>query len=196
MTNQQLLDYIRQQLTAGVARENIKTSLISQGWSEQDITEGFITIGKPTVTPTRTGGVGLNPGNTTNTIWTKVIPRTNIGFGIASLPLVFGLDLIIIISSPDLKPFWYMMLGVLAVFALFFCLENFVFNKKFADTTSNLDKGISVVVVIRNLLFLLNFIPLIQMLGLAAIVFGGWILGLIYIGLIIARFSQTKKVSP
>lgn len=40
-----------------------------------------------------------------------------------------------------------MMLRVLAVFAVFLCLENFVFSKKFADNTSNLDKGISVVVV-------------------------------------------------
>ncbi len=46
MINQQLLDYVRQQLTAGVAKENIKTALISQGYSEQDINEGFMEIEK------------------------------------------------------------------------------------------------------------------------------------------------------
>jgi len=357
MTNQQLLDYIRQQLTAGVSRESIKTALMSQGWSEQDVTEGFMMIEKSTVAPipqtpippspiqpivptqstavlnekisapssiryfellmyasiavsavsvaasalqysqfitawtllymfgvtgfiilarvlcvwlaarrranwarwvllvllltsissvlssligfsfggyanfasTPLAGmlnflqIGLqvaalgfifstsanrwfslqeiNAGatgssNGVNTIWTKGIPRTNIGFGIVSLLLVFGLDLMIIISSPGLKSFWYLMLGVLAVFAVFFYLENFVFSKKFANSTSNLDNWIVVVVVIRNLIFLLNFIPFIQLVGLAGIVYVGWIIGLIYCGLIIARFNQLRRINP
>ena len=214
MINQQLLDYIRQQLTGGVAREIIKTNLMSQGWSEQDIAEGFITIDKSTVPPVPQAPIPTSPIQpivppqsatilnekmsmpstvAPTSMWAKGIPRTNNVFMVISLLLVFGLDLFIIISSPDLRPFWYMMLGVLAVFAVFFCLENFVFSKKFADTSASVDKGISVVVVLRNLLFILNFIPFIQLLGLAAIVYGGWILGIIYIGLIIARFNQTKK---
>ncbi|MEK7658632.1 MAG: hypothetical protein AAB352_02085 [Patescibacteria group bacterium] len=129
-----------------------------------------------------------------NTIWKKAIPRTNIGFAIPYLLLVFGLDLMIIISSPELKPFWYMMLGVLALFAFFFYFENFIFNRKFANSTSSLDGVIMAIIVLRNILFLLNFIPLIQLLGLAGIVFVGWIIGLIYLGLIIARFSAVKSV--
>jgi hypothetical protein len=182
MINQQLIDYIRQQLTAGVTREIIKTALISQGWSEQDINEGFTTIEKPTTVLT----------NTQNTIWSKGIPRTNNVFIIISLLLVFGLDLFIIISDSSLLSFWYMMLGVLALFSVFFYFENFVFRKKFANTTSALDKWISMVVGIRNLIFLLNFIPFIQLLGLAALAFIGWIILLIYIGLIIGRYRQTK----
>lgn len=50
MINQQLLDYIRQQLTGGVARDIIKANLLSQGWSEPDIAEGFSTI-SPSVPP-------------------------------------------------------------------------------------------------------------------------------------------------
>ncbi|GEM_PF-1897752 len=359
MINQQLLDYIRQQLTTGVARDNIKTALLSQGWSDQDIAEGFLNIDKISVAPavpsptpvasqptmplqqtqilnemptpssvrrfewfmyasiavgvatllfrysqfftdsalvlslvlsllipaftifanilcvwltaykkvnwTRwlllvllltnipslftifigfsafnlagsapligigalhllqialqiaalcfvfsksanewfalqqtamSGSAGINQDNTVNTIWTKGIPKTNNVFMVISLLLVFGLDLLIIISSPDLRSFWYMMLGVLAVFAVFFCLENFVFRKKFTDNTSNLDKGIFVVVVIRNLIFLLNFIPFIQILGFVAIMNAGWIIGLIYLGLIIVRFNQLRRINP
>jgi len=55
-----------------------------------------------------------------NSIWTKIIPRTNMVFMIISLLLVFGLDLLIIISSPSLRPFWYMMLAVMGVFLVFF----------------------------------------------------------------------------
>jgi hypothetical protein len=39
-------------------------------------------------------------------------------------------------------------------------------RKRFADTTSSLDKWILTIVVIRNIIFLLNFIPFIQILGL------------------------------
>lgn len=223
MINQQLIDYIRQQITAGITREAIKTSLISQGWSEQDVNEGFIAIEKPTMPPIPPSVVQPTvptqlTGNKTS-IWIKGIPRINKVFMIISLILVFGLDLFIIISSPDLRSFWYIMLGVLAVFAVFFCLENFIFHKKFANTTSSLDKWISMIIVIRNLIFLLNFIPFIQLLGLALLggflsiipgLFGGGGMGLglggsggigllvpamvvIYIILIIGRYSSTKK---
>jgi len=41
MTNQQLLDYIKQQLSQGVSREVISSNLLSQGWQQQDINEAF-----------------------------------------------------------------------------------------------------------------------------------------------------------
>ena len=107
--------------------------------------------------------------------------------------IVFLLDLSIAVSSPELRPFLYIMLGVLAVFATFFYLENFIFRKKFANTPSSLDKWISTIIVIRNIIFLLNFIPLIQLLGLAGLVYIGWLIGLIYLGLIIGRYHQMKK---
>ncbi len=42
MINQQLLDYVRQQLAAGVAKEEITKTLLTQGWPQQDINETFI----------------------------------------------------------------------------------------------------------------------------------------------------------
>ncbi|MSU54477.1 MAG: hypothetical protein EXS48_01375 [Candidatus Staskawiczbacteria bacterium] len=177
MINQQLIDYIKEQLNMGVAKENIKTALISQGWLEQDINEGFMTVERSVVAPVPPAPEQpVSPIQSTvvvksnqNTIWTKGIPRTNMVFMIISLLLVFGLDLLIIISSPELSPFWFVMLGVLAVFAVFVYLENFIFSKKFAGTTSALDKWITIIICIRNVIFVLNFIPLIQLLGLAII---------------------------
>ncbi len=44
MINQQILDYIKQQLQQGISREQIKSSLMSNGWQESDINEAFGTI--------------------------------------------------------------------------------------------------------------------------------------------------------
>ncbi len=44
MINQQILDYIKQQLQQGIGREQIKSSLMSNGWQESDINEAFGTI--------------------------------------------------------------------------------------------------------------------------------------------------------
>ncbi|MBI2042479.1 MAG: DUF4190 domain-containing protein [Candidatus Nealsonbacteria bacterium] len=41
MFNQQILDYITQQLQQGVSREIISSNLISQGWQQQDVKEAF-----------------------------------------------------------------------------------------------------------------------------------------------------------
>lgn len=41
MINQQLLDYIKQQLQQNASREQIKNSLLASGWQVQDIEEGF-----------------------------------------------------------------------------------------------------------------------------------------------------------
>ena len=195
----------------GASRETIRVSLMSQNWSEQDVNEGFRAIEKSNMVPTP-------PTGNSTSLWAKGIPRTNKVFMIISLVLVFGLDFFIAISSPDLRSFWYMMLAVFAVFAVFFCLENFIFRKKFANTTSSLDKWISMIIVIRNLVFLLNFIPFIQLLGLAFLgsfltiiqsLFGGGGLGLggdlgsiglltpamlvVYIILIVSRYSTTNN---
>jgi hypothetical protein len=44
MINQQLLDYIKQQLQQGISREQIKSSLMANGWQAQDIDEGLNAI--------------------------------------------------------------------------------------------------------------------------------------------------------
>ena len=49
MVNQQLLDYVKQQLQQGVSREQIKSSLMANGWQAQDIDEAFSTINTSTL---------------------------------------------------------------------------------------------------------------------------------------------------
>ena len=44
MNNQQLLDYIRQQLQSGVSKEAIKSGLLEKGWKEEDILEAMTLI--------------------------------------------------------------------------------------------------------------------------------------------------------
>ena len=124
-------------------------------------------------------------------LWNKTIPITNLVFFLISAALIFILDLSILINSPDLAGFWYMMLFVFGIFVIFFVLENFTFRKKFANSTQPVDAGIVTLIVIRNIIFVLNFIPFIQLLGLAAIVFIGWIILIIYIVLIIRRYKVT-----
>jgi len=41
MINQQLLDYIKQQLQQGISREIISSNLTQQGWQQQDISKAF-----------------------------------------------------------------------------------------------------------------------------------------------------------
>jgi len=45
MVNQQLLDYIKHQLDAGVGKDGIKAALMKSGWAENDISEAFSGLG-------------------------------------------------------------------------------------------------------------------------------------------------------
>ena len=47
MVNQQLLDYIKQQLQQGASKEQIKSSLLANSWKAQDIEEAFNSFSSP-----------------------------------------------------------------------------------------------------------------------------------------------------
>lgn len=49
MINQQLLEYVRDQLSAGVAEGEIKKALVTHGWAESDLNEVFTMIEQPQV---------------------------------------------------------------------------------------------------------------------------------------------------
>ena len=51
MINDQLLGYIRQQLTLNVQRDTIITNLKSQGWTEVDISEAFTKLSTQNISP-------------------------------------------------------------------------------------------------------------------------------------------------
>lgn len=52
MINQQLVDFIKQQLQVGSTKEKITSQLLVNGWTTQDIEEGFSAIVPPTPTTT------------------------------------------------------------------------------------------------------------------------------------------------
>lgn len=47
MINQQIIDYIKQQLQKNISKEQIKSNLISNGWSGPDVEEGFNAVTPP-----------------------------------------------------------------------------------------------------------------------------------------------------
>lgn len=101
-----------------------------------------------------------------NKVWTKTIPNTNLNTMRGCLVLVFTLDLALVIASPPLIGYWFMMIGVLVLFGIFIYLESYIFAKNFANTTSFVDYILYFLITIRNLLFVINCIPVIQLLGL------------------------------
>jgi hypothetical protein len=48
MINQQLLDFIKQQLSKGLTKDVVSKQLLDNGWTEQDIKEGFESLPMPT----------------------------------------------------------------------------------------------------------------------------------------------------
>jgi len=50
MVNQELLDYIEQQLKEGVSKEDIRSALVQSGWTDEDVNEAFLATGS-SVTP-------------------------------------------------------------------------------------------------------------------------------------------------
>lgn len=119
------------------------------------------------------GAIAAELGTKSNRIWAVEIPRMNRYSMIASMPFVFGLDLAILIMEPDLAEYWYMMLVVLAVFSIFYYIENFVLSRRLASRSHSADGVLYVFIVLRNIAFILNFVPGIQLLGLAALFYAG-----------------------
>ncbi len=217
MINTEIVSYIQSELQKGVDKQSITNSLIANGWNTQDVNEAFAAM------PSMPVSTAPSPSseNTKMSPWAKRISRLNNVFLVIYLILIFGLDFFVASSSwRDLATFWYLMLGVFAVWLVFYFLENFLFKKKFKDSNAGVDKAIFFLIVLRNLVALLNFIPFIQLLGLALLsgfffivsifgsgrgfgMFGAGPFGLVamigpallilYIVLVIKRFSQTKK---
>jgi hypothetical protein len=65
MINQQILDYIKQQTLLGVSNEQIRSSLIANGWNSQDIDLAFSSVSSPIIqrasTPLQTVAVSNLP---------------------------------------------------------------------------------------------------------------------------------------
>lgn len=136
------------------------------------------------------------PNGATSLTWTKAVPRMNWTFLVISGLLVFGLDLAILASSPDLAFFWFAMAGVFMVNLLFMGLENQLFAKHFKDSSSSLDGWILTLAGLRNIAAILNYIPFIQILGWMAIGFGGIPFLVLYAILISFRYKAARAAVP
>lgn len=127
-----------------------------------------------------------------NTLWSKTVPIQNYVFLVINMAFVFGLNIFIIISNPDLTEYWYMMLWVFGGFVITLLLENFFLANLLKNKVrSGLDMAITVLILLKNLLVLANLIPLVQLLGLLVLFLGGWLLALVYIILIIIRLVKS-----
>lgn len=137
------------------------------------------------------------PATSKGNIWNKAIPRTNLITALVSSGLflfsVFGVGGGLgVFSSSDLGFFAQIMLATMVGFGFFALLENFVFCKSLKDSTSSgLDPWIMMLISARNFAVILSVIPLIQLLGMVGIAFGGipWLI--IYIILLSLRFKKS-----
>jgi len=121
-----------------------------------------------------------------NKVWEKYIPLSNKVCMIISLLLFLGLDLYIVITNPELFSFWMIMAGVMAIFAGFYYYENKKLSERFRFSQSKLDRWILFLVWLRNIIFILNFIPVVQLF----VMFAVGVLGIPYVliyGLIVWR---------
>ena len=131
---------------------------------------------------------------TGNKYWAKYIFRTNKWLMILSLILFLGLDVVILVMSPDLFIFWAVMAVVMLIFWQFYRYENSTLNERFANSDSKLDSRFVALVVLRDIVFVLNFIPFIQLLGAGALVVGCIPYLIIYFNMLRARNESIASV--
>lgn len=156
MITQELINFIKGQLALGVSKEKIVSDLSTQGgWSPENIQEAFSSFGS-TISPQ--DGIAIQQPSLGNKIWLKRVPGSNKIAMVISLILFLVVDLFILISSPELLPFWLAMLAVMVIFCGFYYYENNKLAPKFQYSQSKLDYWILTLAGLRNLVFILNFI--------------------------------------
>ncbi len=139
MANQQLLDYIKQQLQQGVSREQIKSSLMANGWQAQDIDEVFSFVSNPNSqsqpVPPSAQTIFSLPGATAifGQAWTIYKQRLGTFLGVMVIPML-------------------VMIVVLAIFAGGGFLSVSLLSSKFAAG------GIGLLILLAILFFVIVFI--------------------------------------
>lgn len=196
MITLELIDYVKTQLSSGVPREKITSDLLGQGgWTMEQINEALQHVN----TPRQTDEVS----NKTD-VWERIRKFNKRSFimalAIFFVSVLFATGGRFITGFADLLgdewigTFVLMMLGVLALFSFFVWLENKYLSEKYAGTTSKSDKSIEGIIRLRNFVFILNVIPFIQILGLGALIYGGWLILIIYVVLLLRRNKSAVTV--
>lgn len=175
MITQELIDYVKTQLSAGVAREKITSDLLSQGgWTTEQINEAFALISQAPVTPS-----SMDSELVENKYWLKWIPAVNRLFLLGVLVLMFVVNVFVLITDSlglgfETMIFFYgIMLVPTAVFVSFYFYEESTLAERYQTSNSKLDPWLLVLILIRNIAFLASVIPFVQILGMIALIFGG-----------------------
>lgn len=193
MITKELLDYIKTQLAAGVPKESIIQNLSTTGgWNANNINEAFASLGS---LPTEQSVHATENGVGENKFWTKHVQRSNNSTLYFTLGMLLTVDLVILILSPGLFPFWIAMAAVVAGLYGFIYFENHYLGPKFQHTDSKLDYWILTMVGIRNLVAAINVIPVIQLIGMAALTFLALPYLVVYSLLIYFRFKNLPGTS-
>jgi len=105
MVNQQLLDYIKQQLQQGINKEQIKSSLMASGWQAQDIEEAFSFVSNPasqsSSVPPPAQTISSLPGATAifGQAWTIYKSRLGTFLGIMVIPMLIMVVLLAVLAG-------------------------------------------------------------------------------------------------
>ena len=89
MANQQLLDYVKAQLAAGAAKQDIKNALVAQRWQDREIEEAFAIASGVAVSAS--GGPLPGMGKLLSEAWSLYTNRLPTLAGIAAIPAVLGI---------------------------------------------------------------------------------------------------------
>ncbi len=82
MINDQLLNYIKQQLSLNITKEVITGNLKTQGWTDQDVGEAFLALSNPTPVPTnipRMEATTMTPTTTVDPASISSVPKSRKG---------------------------------------------------------------------------------------------------------------------
>lgn len=110
MANQQLLDYIKQQLEQGASTEQIKSAIIARGWKESDMNEAFAALSQDSTSspltespvPSPEGGSLPKAVAMLNEAWSLYKPRLWTFLGITIIPGVVLAGLFIVLAGGGL----------------------------------------------------------------------------------------------
>jgi hypothetical protein len=112
-----------------------------------------------------------------NKKWTRVIPSINIRSTTVAacifLIAFFSFGGPSIFEDSTMGFFAMIMLVVIVVLGSINYFESSLLAKKYSHSTSKLDTWFVTLTILRNIVFILNVIPFIQILGMISLVFGG-----------------------
>ena len=144
MITPQILDYVRQQLGAGVSREQILQNLSTQGWSQQDINEAFAAV-KTTANVPQPPSVSSptlqeDPQTTPNSSFSRPTRGNTFWLLVASalvIAIVVGWGVFTTISAPLLlvgvifSPYILALLPAIILGAIFIAISRWIGKRIF-----------------------------------------------------------------